>query len=397
MSGDLIVLLPAEPEGSLVWGAASGGKLRQWGEGLRSLRKALGKQPSRLVAAVPGFDVSTHRIALPMKSHRQALAAARFAIEDDIAQSAEEVMVALGEADASGLRTAYAFDSAALGSWLERCRDAGFEPTHIAPDFAFLPAEPGAAAGADLGDRVIFAVGGGAGFALDPEHAPAFAPALLERADVERLTYWGGAAPAPAGCETDLHKRLDAQGFLRLAAERLDQPGLINLLGVGAREEGVVKAVRPFVRLAAMAAAALAVYAVLAFAQGRVLQRGADNSYAYAQSLFRDTFDPQARLVNVRAQTRRALDDLRTGGGGGYLELSTILYGAVQAAENVTVESLRFDKENDLIAASVVFSDLSDMTVLAEAVRERGGELEEGASRSRGGQFIGDIVIRRPG
>ena len=77
------------------------------------------------VIFVPPSDVNLQRVPLNARNERDARRAAPFAVEDDLAQSPEDVHVALGSEDGEGGRLICSLRQDVMDSWILALSDAG--------------------------------------------------------------------------------------------------------------------------------------------------------------------------------------------------------------------------------------------------------------------------------
>lgn len=93
----------------------------------------------RTVVVVPGQDVRVAWLELAAGSPLQMLAAARRALEEQIAASAESVHVAVGEGVAGAPRPVAVVDRQRMRAWLDACAALGLAPDAMVPDCLMLP------------------------------------------------------------------------------------------------------------------------------------------------------------------------------------------------------------------------------------------------------------------
>ncbi|MCI4645407.1 MAG: type II secretion system protein GspL, partial [Hyphomonadaceae bacterium] len=141
MSSAIVAMAGASPEDPLLWFATdSSGRPNTSGEGLLAdLASAAGN--ARIHLLLPGHLVTAHEAHLPSRSEREALIAAPYAIEDQIANDLDDVHLVLAPLGEGGglLRTAYVVDKSLMEGWIAATRDVGLKLDTIGPDYLALP------------------------------------------------------------------------------------------------------------------------------------------------------------------------------------------------------------------------------------------------------------------
>jgi general secretion pathway protein L len=141
MSESLLVLFPGTPGEALPWSLWRNGALT--GEGVGSdVADAVAalEPPPKVAAIVPAADAPLYRIELPDLAPAQARAAAMLIAAENAAAPADTLHVALGPKAEDGARMAAVVASARMIEWIAICRARGFDPRHIVPASALLPA-----------------------------------------------------------------------------------------------------------------------------------------------------------------------------------------------------------------------------------------------------------------
>lgn len=97
----------------------------------------------RVVALVPGSEVSVASAELPTRSPAKALSLAPFALEEQLAGDIEDLHFAVGGVDDGGQSTFVICERAAMERWLEVLGAVGAAPAALVPDFLAVPENPG--------------------------------------------------------------------------------------------------------------------------------------------------------------------------------------------------------------------------------------------------------------
>lgn len=157
MSESLLVLFPGTPGEALPWSLWRDGVLT--GEGVGSdVADAVAalEPPPKVAAIVPAADAPLYRIELPDLAPAQARAAAMLIAAENAAAPADTLHVALGPKAEDGARMAAVVASARMIEWIAICRARGFDPRHIVPASALLPApDDGFVTGEIAGEKLL--------------------------------------------------------------------------------------------------------------------------------------------------------------------------------------------------------------------------------------------------
>ena len=126
---------------------------REQGDRLEILQHRGPFGTANCIAFAPATAVAHFRASVPARSEAEALRAALYAIEDELAQPVEEVHLTLGpKARASMERDIYVIDKSVMTSWIAVLAKAGLSPESIIPEQSLFTDIDQAA---DLGDRII--------------------------------------------------------------------------------------------------------------------------------------------------------------------------------------------------------------------------------------------------
>jgi general secretion pathway protein L len=357
----------------------------------------------RAILVAPGEDVALLAVELPVRAEGPALAAARFAIEDDLAQAIEDVEVVLGPRGKERMREALVVARDRLEGWRAGLAAIGVETDMVVPDYAAIPIQADTVRILDLGDKLLVR-GRGLGFAVDPALAPAMIAATLARRPGEAVTLSSDRPDAvlpPAareGRQVDVTSAPSVGALLGLVESAVVDGTALNLARVWRTPSGApVLALKEWRAAAGIAAAAALAFSALIGAQTITMKAEAAQSRVDAERLLVEAFPDIGRVINPRAQLRERLGD---GGGGpgaaSFLELSSLLADGAREAGGVEIESIRFGAGQGRLSASIVYAGYGDVERLRAAVAARGGRLVEGAAVLRGDRMSGEIEVARP-
>jgi type II secretion system protein L len=391
-SRGLLLLFPDGPD-AVAWGRPRKGREPAFGRATAEEPLKVGGG-ERLVLLAPGEDVTLFAIDLPVRGGAQALAAARFAIEDDLAQPIEELEIALRPRNAGARREVAVVSRERLEAWTATLESLGAAAETVTPDYAALPVGPGAILVVEHNGRVLVR-GEGLGFAADAALAPAVVGAVLAQRPDDAVTLRSDRAEALLPRALREGRRLeivpaptDAE-LLDLFAEGLAAGGEVDL---APRRRGGDAGLRfKDWRLAAgLGAAAAAAFVAMLTAETFSFRAHAAAAEADAARIVARAFPDAADAAEARAALRGG------GAGAGFLTLSGLLAESVAEVPSMEIESLRFDETGDGLAVSVVFAAYEDVQALRAAIEARGGRLTEGASRMQNGRLMGELTVEQP-
>lgn len=334
---------------------------------------------------LPGDLVTAHETALAARSERQLLAAAPFAIEDQVGTELEQVHVAVAPGrkapDGAG-RVVYAVDKDLISGWTQALAQAGLQADTILPDYLALPDEADGLQIAELATRTLLRHGDwGAG--VDTALGPQVLNGLIEL----RLTQ---AGPEAIRADMPLDEQLDQMAVRAAGAKwgltRGRQPSRADgPAGLRGARLGMATS---------LAAAAALGWVALNLVEGYRLKAGAEAIETQTAEVFRSAFPQVERVANPRAQLRTLVRDTGTGAPD-FLVLSAYVARAAEAVPAVEVASIRFDGQSDELNVSVLFKDYDALGQFRGRIEAAGGAVEEGGSRQQGDRRAGDIVVRR--
>ena len=378
----------------------------------------------RAVVVLPSEDVFIRRLPVPGQSERDARRAAPFLIEDQIAQPLDDVEVSLGPVGADGARWLAAVDRDQLKTWREMLASLDAPQHHTVPDGMVLTGHGGDLTVMGYGDRVVFQTRSGdlgalsdsqdgardLDAALSDPVCGAIEPHLLtpvlaglgRRLSPKRVlisTALDPSALAPEG-EPIAVKRIDAPD-LRIAAASLPPEALDALPAIFgdafATKLDWAALLKPWRAAAVLGLTAVLAASGLMVGQAAYLQDRASRYQAAQEAEFRMLF-PEARIVNVSAQMRQALNSVSGGAvsGAGFLPLATVLSETLSDVDGVRVDSLRYDASRGELSVTALYSGFGDFERLRMAAEARGAVLEDGGARQSAAGVAGEFIVRLP-
>lgn len=366
MSGGRLLLLflddgVAPPMG---WLRLTDGQVVARGAGTSGLLPAEAEAEERVIAVVPGTDVTIHQVDLPELAPPQAQAAGRLLAAEVSAEPVERLHVAVGDPTGEGARAMAVVSAARMRAWLGQAQALGFDPETMVAEPFLLPE------GEDVlrWDRGDIHVLRGPGIALAAEPAIAAASVGAPAMPIDGAAAEAGFAGALAALPVDLR-----QGpFARRRRWAIDWGLMRRLALLGVAILGVTLLIQ-FVLMFRYDLAADAVERETELVAGKALPRA-------------------GRIADAPTQLRERLAELR-GGGLGYSTMAAGLFAAVRDSANVELSALQFDRDGSLRVTAAAPSP-SDLIALTQRLQAQGFVVEAGEARSGGGRQIADITVR---
>ena len=349
------------------------------GRGLCSAEDVVAHRAEYHTLVLNGAQCVTRMARIAARNQAQLRQAAPFAVEDDVAESIEDLHVALGADQGEGMRAAVVVERDYLADWVEAFEQFKFKLDCVVPDYLCIPGD----------DQKL---------------------TILRSVDaiLLRLGAWGARVDAALGedalqaiCRIALEQAgvAERQEFNHYGEELYDliatnvAAAPVNLLqGEFATRSGSVADLSGLKTIGALAAMFFAGVAGMAYYEATMLRQQSRQVEQRTEQIVKQTFPEISRVVNPRAQVRQRVS---TSGqsGDAFLSLSSLLALGLKSSSNVDLESLRFDGDRGALTASIVFTDYSDIATFKDAITEAGGNLEEGGSREFNGRRLGDVTV----
>lgn len=321
----------------------------------------------RTVLVVPGADARAQWLHLPTRNDRQALAAARLALDDHLALAGQDLHLALGPLEPDGSRLVVVVATAKLKGWLEALDLHGIKPDVVLPDHLALP-EP-------AGDAVVALRFGPSVAVRGPRLALTAEPELLE-------ILMEGREPIlwPSSEEGE---RLLAQGALRPA---------INLLQGPFDPRRDVAVTRKEMRRLLILGALVLASPILLTAAG-LLRDDMAARRTEARSLQKVIgVLPAASRENPGESLEAQLSRTRLATGGGAATLAAHLFSAVEGIEQAQLERL-IVMPDGAVRATLTYSNFSDIEMMRRAMRRAGIAMREEGAREEQGRVVSDVIL----
>lgn len=144
MAEFLVIRLPADDDDLPTWIVVDSDGTRLGAVSRGSLSEAASDAAARqIVVLVPGGEVLTTTIDMPLRNHAKLLAALPYALEEMLAEDVDELHFAAGQRLPNGRVPVAAVSDARMQSWLAALTEVGIKPARLIPEQLGLSAIPG--------------------------------------------------------------------------------------------------------------------------------------------------------------------------------------------------------------------------------------------------------------
>lgn len=353
------------------WVLVEGGRVARRGDGLDGLPPLADPEsgdPLRVVAVVPGEEVTVHWLELPAGlAPAQALVAGRMAAADVSAEGLADLHVAIGgEKEGSALRAVALTPALRMTRWIEQLQAHGLDPDALVPEpLLLVPPDQGFARFA-RGDAPLYR-GATEAFGIEPDLAAVIvgdAPVT----ELDRQAFEDGLAPSLAAMPVDLRQG----AFAKRRRWKIEWPWVR--------------------RIATLAIVLLAVTLAIQLASILRYTYAADGVEAETQAVAAsvlpsgtNTADPARRLAERVAELR--------GSGAGYTAITSALFAAVRATAGVELGAFTFERDGSLRVA-VLADTPANVALLQQRIEAAGFATQAGQTQSAGGRPMMEMTVR---
>jgi general secretion pathway protein L len=350
MSADVYIELPAGTSGTPRLAVRRSGALQP---ALFDSYRASGRP--KAIAFAPALAVAKFRVSVAATSEAEARKAALYAVEDDIAQSVEDVHILLGpKQSGSRERDIYVADKALMQHWMQQLQTIGLGHAEIVPESS-LDLVPGTVI--DFGDRLLMHGAQGV-IGADRAWPENVLWEILRKSGLETANVTSAGA-----LETLAALEARAPG-VRLAGPRS---------GIGAREPD------PFRRwrlAGLLAIAAASVWTASLHLEINRLLTTAQQQEAQARSVYRAQFGGMPEPADIHAEVRRLSAATSGESDIGFLDLTAAVYQAQGAPPGAQLWQLRYSDPDGTLRAVLRFASAPEAEAFQAQLESAGWTAE---------------------
>lgn len=371
---------------------------------LEEFKGEAGRNP--VVLVMPAAEVLLTSARLPATSERNISAALPFAVEEQFADSVEDLYFAHGRRDSDGDIPLMVVRRELLDERLLQLDNAGIRVSSVVPETLLLPQQNGHWTILAERDCLVLRYGPHAGLGIERSAASTILPLLLEECSAEEpplIQLW---APEE---EAELADRLRSLGFSIEQMDKVESGFQVFEMPAGGRLQlDLMRDVErhndqgsfPFRSLwpaAAMLLLALAVHVGVSGYRYWSLEQEQNRIAADMQQLFKSSFPEVQRVVDPVAQAKQLLEKRRQAHGQGADPLLDILYqvgGALR--RDVSLRLTGLDYEQGVMRIQMRGKTVGRIEGFKQRLEKGGGvEVEILSAESRDGDIDARLRIRR--
>lgn len=390
MARQLLVRLPDLADDACEWAPVDGGELVgdvRSGTLADAADAALGL---RTTLVVPADGILLAETRVPGGSAQRAQTAAKYALEEQLADDVENLHFALGSRRPGDLWPVAVIERHAMEALAARCAEAGLRPLAVLPETLALPLfdpdEPPGTVWTMLadGEQALVRLGDHAGFVCDAD----MAGAMLDGARTEAAAAHAAAADGsePGSLQLVLHategtpalalpadfevERRRVRGRMELHAAALADAPAINLLqGEFSPRKQLDATWKPWRWTAALAASLLVVVVGGRWLDLRALTAHEGALDAEIAQIFEQAL-PGVRRVRPRQQMEQALGRIGAGGGGGFTDRLGQIAAGLATQTQTTLNSV--GSRGDRFDLDLSTDAVPTLDALASALEQQG-------------------------
>lgn len=326
------------------------------------------------IVFVPPSDVSVQIVTLNSRNERDARRAAPYAIEEELAQSPEQVHVALSSEMKTGGRTICAVRDDVMTVWMKVLDEAGLSDAALCVPQTLLMQD-----GIVSGPQGIFGRRDDRYFSLDEDAPEDWRAGLIESGTEDSQYRFGDDHSAYAAQLIDWYKTgngIDLRQGPYTVRTPLDLDRLKRWRVAGA------------------------LAAVLGLAWIGSAMWSVQNLDARVTELEQRALQVvEAGWPELGGDIDRALREIQAGGGRGQaafpsaMTATAALYDAVGEIDGSELRSLRYDRDRGQVLAIVAYRDFADGNRLASVFEGSGLRARVGDARQSGAQVVAELVL----
>jgi len=353
---------------------------------------------AELVLILPAEQVLLLSVQLPGKNVTRLKQALPYALEDQLISDIDEQFFVMGPKLDEKRYAVAVINKAYLENILDSLKQIGIYPNKVLPESLLLPLHEGEITAVEDGERIIVRTGRYSGFACDATNLDVMLSNVTNETNekINKIVFYGTINNLPDKFEDIQCEQHDLPHKLMSLLYHDSVAGIDLLPGHYIHREKMDKKLKQWLPAAAMvliwAAVQLSIqvfdYARLK-KQDIVLQQS-------LEKIYRQTFPDARKIVNVEAQMRQRLDDLRKRRGkseSGFTEMLVRSAPVLQRTPGLKLHALRYnDGRMDL---ELEVRDLNSLEQLKENLIKTGNwQVEIQSASSVENKVQGKLQLR---
>ncbi len=409
MSANLYLLLGDTPDAPLRWlrvndaGSLLANGIKQNFSAFAQTNIFTGEE--RLVALLPGELAALRLLPSPPRSRTQFLSAARYLLEDSVAEDIDNLHVAIATRNKVGTQSAQAglclaVSKSLMEHWHRVFLEEGIFPSLMSVDFLGLPYSNDTSDHLELSLFVhhdgLLANGSSGGLAMDLETAEIVIDDIIEEWSPDHINLYADKNAISLNDETRVMHHPEAN--LSTLAALLHQGTVVanaipNLLtGAFGRKINWRTEIAPW-RGIAIAACFCAVAAFGAWAlDGIRADRSANRYTDIARDIHQNAF-PEVRNVDPVQHARQVLSTQVS--DIGFLSIWLGFASAIEQHEGVQVDGFFFAGSGSDMRVTINVESQDSLNAFKATLEESGISAQEGRmNRNTNGQFAGELTVK---
>ena len=320
----------------------------------------------KTIILVPGEQVLLTGADVPARQARQIARALPFVIEEQVAENIEDLHLAIGSKLDSGEIMVAAVKHRMMEKWLEQLKSVDIEPDFFIPDSLLLPAQK---EGINIfidGDRALISIAVNEAMAVDRENLGQVLDLILtEKKELKRVDFFldadnldqHGMELSTIEAELAEHEGLEIkivditetsfEYFGRLAVlSKKDVNLLQGEYKIQHEGGGLWRRWKPVMIAAAVC---LSLQVCFDIGKGFYFQSKADEIVVQSETLYRELFPKDKKIVNLKGQVKNHLRSIGSSNtDAGFLKLlgdSASQLKSLGKKQTIEIQQLRFDKK----------------------------------------------------
>lgn len=362
---------------------------------LSTLKDRAGNRP--IITLVPGSDVLLKQLVLPAKAARKALAAIPFMLEDELSTDIDSAFFALGQQEGEKQNIAIV-QKDKMAMWIALLKQAGLVCNRMIPDTLALPLKQDASeqegwSMMTLGDDVLVRQGSWQGLQGEAGWVYSAIAHYAKHQESKVLIHCLTEIAIPAIPNVELEPDLAPLPMEVLTRGAMGSS--FNLLqGQFTPKKSASGSVKQWRLAAILAGVALLITVADKAVQVNQLSQQKETLDAQIKEHFQRAFPETKRIVNVRSQMRKKLQELEGKGGSTSMLVMLSQLSNAFSTTKVTPQTLRFDQGRSELRIQAVAGNYEALERFKSLAEQQGFQVEQGAINNRDNQVMGSLVIR---